>query len=177
VGVSEAFEIRVLERLDERQFEELSEVLIDCVEGGASVSFLLPMTAAKARVFWRATAARLAHGELRLLAACDGSGTIVGTVQLLLKQAENQPHRADVAKMLVHSRARQRGVGAALLAAAERAALGDGRTVLVLDTASAEAARLYERNGWQRCGRIPRFALWPDGSPCETVVYYKILKE
>jgi len=89
--------------------------------------------------------------------------------------AENQPHRADVAKMLVHRRARRAGVGAAVLEAAERAASDAGKTLLVLDTASAEAERLYERRGWQRVGSIPNYALWPDGAQCATMIYYKRL--
>jgi GNAT superfamily N-acetyltransferase len=92
-----------------------------------------------------------------------------------LDQPENQPHRGDIAKMLVHRRARRRGVGAALLAAAEDRALGAGKTLLVLDTASGDAERLYERQGWQRCGQIPNYALWPDGTPCATTFFFKFL--
>ena len=170
-------EVRSLASLGERELRELSEVLIDCVVGGASVSFMLPMTPAKAEAYWRAAATRLARRELRLLAAADPEGTIVGTVQLLLDQPENQPHRGELAKMLVHRRARGRGVGAALLAAAEGAALAAGKSLLVLDTASAAAARLYARYGWQRCGEIPRYALWPDGSPCATTIFFKLLRD
>jgi GNAT superfamily N-acetyltransferase len=100
---------------------------------------------------------------------------VLGTVQAVWAPQENSPHRADVAKMLVHRRARRRGVGAAVLAAAERAALDAGRTLLVLDTASDDAERLYERGGWQRVGAIPRYALLPDGPFCRTVVFYKDL--
>jgi GNAT superfamily N-acetyltransferase len=167
--------IRRLPALGEREIRELSDVLIDCVEGGASVSFLLPMSRAKAEAFWRGTAASVARGERVVLAAEDPAGTIVGTVQIVLAQPENQPHRGDLAKMLVHRRARRRGLGAALLAAAERCALDGGKTLLVLDTASDDAERLYERQGWQRCGRIPGYALWPDGTPCATTVYFKFL--
>jgi GNAT superfamily N-acetyltransferase len=169
-------EIRCLETLGEREIRGLCDVLIDCVEGGASVSFMLPMSRAKAEVFWRAAAASLARGELLLLGAEDSAGTIIGTVQLLLDQPENQPHRADLAKMLVHRRARRRGVGAALLAAAERAALSAGKTLLVLDTASGDAERLYARHGWQRCGQIPHYALLPDGAPCATTIFFKSLR-
>lgn len=170
----QAFRIRKLESLGERELEELGEVLIDCVQGGASVNFMLPMSRAKADKYWRAAAARLERDELLLLAA-EHAGTIVGTVQILLGQPENQPHRGDLSKMLVHRRARRLGVGAALLAAAERTALSAGKTLLVLDTASAEAERLYARHGWQRCGQIPHYALMPDGAPCATVVLYKFL--
>ncbi|HEY0768200.1 MAG TPA: GNAT family N-acetyltransferase [Steroidobacteraceae bacterium] len=171
-----AIEIRCLETLDDRAIQDLSEVLIDCVEGGASVSFMLPLSRAKAQAYWRSTCASVASGELLVLAAQDAAGTIVGTVQVILDQPENQPHRGDIAKMLVHRRARRRGVGAALLAAAERTALGAGKTLLVLDTASGDAERLYARHGWQRCGEIPHYALWPDGSPCTTTIFFKFLR-
>jgi len=174
--VPETIEIRRLESLAEREIRALSDVLIDCVEGGASVSFMLPMSRAKAEGYWRSAAASVARGELLLLAAEEAAGTMVGTVQVRLAQPENQPHRADLAKMLVHRRARRRGVGAALLAAAERAALGAGRTLLVLDTASDDAERLYTRHGWQRCGQIPHYALWPDGAPCATTLFFKLLR-
>jgi ribosomal protein S18 acetylase RimI-like enzyme len=174
--VPETMEIRLLQSLAEREIRALSDVLIDCVEGGASVSFMLPMSRAKAEGYWRSAAASVARGELLLLAAEEAAGTMVGTVQVRLAQPENQPHRADLAKMLVHRRARRRGVGAALLAAAERAALGAGRTLLVLDTASDDAQRLYTRHGWQRCGQIPHYALWPDGAPCATTIFFKLLR-
>lgn len=166
----------ILETFGDREIDGLTDVLIDCVEGGASVSFMLPMSRAKAEAFWRSAAASAARGERLVLAATDAAGTIVGTVQVLLDQPENQPHRGDLAKMLVHRRARHQGVGAALLAAAERGALGAGKTLLVLDTVTGGAAeRLYVRQGWQRCGEIPHYALWPDGAPCATTVYYKFL--
>ena len=169
-------QIRCLPSLGDREIDGLSEVLIDCVEGGASVSFMLPMTRAKAETFWRGVAASVARGERVVLAAEDEAGAIVGTAQIILAQPENQPHRGDLAKMLVHRRARRRGIGAALLEAAERSALDAGKTLLVLDTASDDAERLYARGGWQRCGEIPHYALWPDGRPCATVVYFKFLK-
>jgi GNAT superfamily N-acetyltransferase len=112
-----------------------------------------------------------------LIVAEDSAGKIIGTVQLILAQAENQPHRADIAKMLVHRRARKRGVGAALLSAAESAALHAGRTLLVLDTASDDAERLYARLGWQRCGVIPGYALLPGGGLCDTTFLYRMLRD
>jgi len=175
--VTDAIRIRCLQTIAEREIEGLSDVLIDCVEGGASVSFMLPMSRAKADAFWRSTAASVARGERVVLAAEDAAGTIVGTAQVILAQPENQPHRGDLAKMLVHRRARRRGVGAALLVAAERSALSAGKTLLVLDTASDDAERLYARQGWQRCGEIPNYALWPDGRPCATTFFYKFLRE
>jgi ribosomal protein S18 acetylase RimI-like enzyme len=127
-------------------------------------------------MFWRKVAASVARGERIVLGAMDASGKIVGTVQVILDLPENQPHRGDVAKMLVHRSVRRLGVGAALLAAAERSAVNAGRTLLVLDTVTGTAAeRLYARHGWQRVGEIPNYALWPDGRLCPTTVYYKSL--
>ena len=167
--------LRIVETFGEREISGLSDVLIDCVEGGASVSFMLPMTREKAEAFWRGAAASVARGERVVIAAEDEDGTIVGTVQLIWAQPENQPHRGDLAKMLVHRRARRRGVGEAMLAAAERAAIDAGRTVLVLDTANDAAERLYARQGWQRVGVVPDYALMPDGPLCATTIFYKSL--
>jgi GNAT superfamily N-acetyltransferase len=174
--MSNAIQIRCVEVFDEREIDGLCDVLIDCVEGGASVSFMWPMTRAKAEAFWRGVAAGVRRGERRVLVAEDVTGTIVGTAQVILNLPENQPHRGDVAKMLVHRRVRRQGVGAALLAAVERAALDLGRTLLVLDTVTgSDAERMYVRNGWQRCGEIPDYALWPDGRRCPTTYFYKSL--
>lgn len=170
-----AITVHRLERIDDTQLNELCDLLIDCVEGGASVSFLWPMTRAKAESFWLAVAAGLARNDRALIAARDSQGRIVGTAQAIWASPENQPHRADLAKMLVHRRARRLGAGAALLRAAEAAARDAGKTLLVLDTASDDAERLYERGGWQRVGTIPFYALLPDGAPCSTVVFYKKL--
>lgn len=167
--------IRRLDCLAEREIDGLSDVLIDCVEGGASVSFMLPLSRAKAEAFWRKAAASVARGERVVLAAEDEAGTLVGTVQVILEQPENQPHRGELAKMLVRRHLRRRGVGAALLEAAERCALTAGKTLLVLDTASADAERLYARKGWQRCGKIPDYALLPNGAPCATTIFFKSL--
>ena len=168
-------QIRWLQTIGDREIQGLSDVLIDCVEGGASVSFMLPMTRAKAEAYWRTMAAGIDCGDRLVLAAEDPAGAIIGTVQVVLNQPENQPHRGDIAKMLVHRRARRQGVGAALLAAAERRALSAGKTLLVLDTASDVAERLYARQGWQRCGQIPSYALMPDGAPCATTFFFKFL--
>ncbi|WP_164012844.1 GNAT family N-acetyltransferase [Pyxidicoccus trucidator] len=156
--------------------EALAEVLIDCVEGGASVSFMPPMTRDKAVAFWRGVAEGVARGERVLLIAEDREGRLVGTVQLLTALPENQPHRADVAKMLVHSRARRRGVAQRLMAALDEVAREEGKTVLVLDTVTGgDAERLYERAGWQRVGVVPKYALMPDGEFCGTTFFYKHL--
>jgi GNAT superfamily N-acetyltransferase len=167
--------VRALDRIGDREIEGLSDVLIDCVEGGASVSFMLPMTRAKADAFWRSAAESVARGE-RIVLAAEDANDIVGTVQVMLVQPENQPHRGDIAKMLVRRRARRQGIGAALLAAAEHSALAAGKTLLVLDTASGDAERIYERGGWQRCGEIPGYALWPKGGLCATTIFYKALR-
>jgi GNAT superfamily N-acetyltransferase len=167
-------DVRRLRRVAEPELEALADVLIDCVEGGASVSFMLPMTRAKALAFWRDVAGGVARGERALMVVEDAQG-IAGTVQLILAQPENQPHRADVAKMLVHRRARRQGAGAALMRAAEREALAEGKTLLVLDTADDTAARLYARLGWQPAGTIPRYALLPAGGECATTFFYRPL--
>ena len=167
--------IRRLSAIGAPELRGLSDVLIDCVEGGASVSFMLPMTRGKAETYWQGIAASLARGERLVFAAESGDGAIVGTVQVILNLPENQPQRGDLAKLLVHRRARRQGVGAALLAAAEREAFSAGKTLLVLDTASDDAERLYARAGWQLCGVIPNYALLPDGAPCATTFFYKFL--
>ncbi len=155
---------------------ELADVLIDCVEGGASVSFMLPIARDTALAFWESVASEVAHGRRVLLVAEDDAGVVTGTVQLITAQPENQPHRADVAKMLVHRRARRQGVGDALMQAVERTAREEGKTVLVLDTVTGgDAERLYRRAGWQRVGDVPGYALMPDGAPCGTTFYHRHL--
>ena len=171
---AEGWAIRRLERMAPAEHEALVDVLIDCVHGGASVSFLQPLARSAAREFWAGVAAAVARGERALLVAADTHG-IAGTVQVVLAQPENQPHRADVAKMLVHRRARRRGLGAALMRAAEETARACGKTLLVLDTASDTAERLYLRLGWERCGVIPGYALLPDGGYCDTTYLYRWL--
>jgi len=156
--------------------EALADVLIDCVEGGASVSFMLPIAREKAVEFWRKVADGVARGERVLLIAEDGGAQIVGTVQIITAQPENQPHRADVAKMLVHRKARRRGIAQRLMVAVEHAAREEGKSVLVLDTVTGgDAERLYERAGWQRVGVVPKYALMPDGEFCGTTFYCKQL--
>ncbi|HEY2024632.1 GNAT family N-acetyltransferase [Paraburkholderia sp.] len=156
--------------------DALADVLIDCVEGGASVSFMLPLSREKAQRFWRGVAEGVARGERALLIAEDGDGDIVGTVQLITAQPENQPHRADVAKMLVHRKARRRGVGHDLITAIDRVAREEDKSVLVLDTVTGgDAERLYQRAGWQPVGNVPNYALMPDGEFCGTTFYCKQL--
>lgn len=167
--------IRRLLAVDDAQIEGLSDLLIDCVDGGASVSFMHPLAPAKAQAFWRRIAADVEAGRRALLVAEDESG-IVGTVQLVLDQPENQAHRADLSKMLVHRRARRRGLGAALMEAAEQMARDCGKTLLVLDTVTgSDAERLYARLRWVRVGTIPDYALLSHGGLSGTTLYYKAL--
>lgn len=174
---SQVFRVR---RLDAGEaagcVDALADVLLDCVEGGASVSFMWPLPRERALAFWRGVAEGAARGERVLLVAEDRAGAIVGTAQLILSQPDNQPHRADVAKMLVRRCARRRGLALRLLAALEEEARREGKTVLVLDTVTGgDAERLYERGGWQRVGEIPNYALMPDGRPCATTYFHKQL--
>ena len=167
--------IQRLTHVTDAQIEALADVLIDCVKGGASVSFMMPLAREKALAFWRDVADAVARGERALMVSHDASGVINGTVQLILSQPDNQPHRADLAKMLVHRRARRQGLGDALMQAAQTLARECGKTLLVLDTASADAERLYARNGWTRLGAIPGYALLPQGGLCDTVYFYRVL--
>jgi GNAT superfamily N-acetyltransferase len=171
-----ALRLHRLGAVEPARIEQLAALLIDCVEGGASVSFMHPLPNEKARAFWQHVADGVVRGQRALIVAEDDSG-IVGTVQLVLEQPDNQPHRADLSKMLVLRRARQRGIGAALMREAERVAVECGKTLLVLDTASPEAARLYERSGWQRCGTVPDYALLPHGGLCDTTFFYRRLPQ
>ncbi len=172
--IASTWSVRRLQTIDEAQIEGLTDVLLDCVEGGASVSFMWPLSRDKAAAFWRTVARDVAAGGRALMVAEDGQG-VCGTVQLVLDQPENQPHRADLSKMLVHRRARRRGLGEALMHAAETAARDCGKTVLVLDTANPDAERLYERMGWTRVGAVPDFALLPHGGLCQTTFFYRKL--
>jgi GNAT superfamily N-acetyltransferase len=168
--------VRRLLVVTDAQQRQLAELLVDCVDGGASVSFMHPLTMERALAFWRGVADGVARGERALLVTEDAQG-IVGTVQLILGQPENQPHRADLAKMLVRRRARRQGLGAVLMRAAEAVASECGKTLLVLDTASEDAKRLYSRLGWQCVGVIPDYALLPQGGLCATTYFYRVLGE
>jgi GNAT superfamily N-acetyltransferase len=168
--------IRRLKSIGPRELAGLSDVLIDCVEGGASVSFMLPMTRAKAEAFWTSVAASLERGERAVVIAEDPRGEIMGTVQAIWATQENQPHRADVAKMLVSRAVRRQGIARRLMAAIDTIAREEGKTVLVLDTVTGSpASRLYEQAGWQRVGDVPKYALMPDGEFCSTTYFYKHL--
>ena len=169
----------ILRRLDhpsDAELDALAQVLVDCVEGGASVSFMHPLSHDRALAFWQRIAQDVRDGKRALIVAEDDAG-ICGTVQLVLDVPENQPHRAELVKMLVHRRARRHGLGAALMRAAESTARECGRTLLVLDTVTDSAGeRLYTRLGWQRLGVVPNYALMPDGAPCDATFFYRTLE-
>jgi ribosomal protein S18 acetylase RimI-like enzyme len=169
--------VRRVHTVSDAEIDQLASLLIDCVSGGASVGFMHPLAQQRALAFWLRIAKAVEAEERALLLAEDSEG-VCGTVQLVLAQPDNQPHRADLAKMLVHRRARRQGLGAALVRAAESAGRECGKTVLVLDAVTnGDAARLYERLGWLRVGDIPRYALMPDGAFCSTTVFYRNLDE
>jgi predicted N-acetyltransferase YhbS len=157
------------------QLDGLAALLVDCVDGDASVSFMHPLDIGRARAWWQSVGDAAGCGDRVVLVAEDAAGQIVGTVQLVLAQPENQPHRADLAKLLVLRSHRRQGIAEALMRAAEDAAVGAGKTLLVLDTASDGAERLYRRLGWQCVGTIPGYALWPRGGRCDTVIFYREL--
>lgn len=172
---SPAVPIRRLHALREQQVSELADVLCACVNGGASVGFMAPLSIERAKAFWNGVGEGVGAGRRAILVAEDGGG-ICGTVQLVLDMPDNQPHRADLCKMLVHPRARRRGLGEALMTAAVRLARECGRTLLVLDAVTdGDAARLYARLGWVRVGDIPNYAVMPDGTPCGTTYFYRWL--
>jgi GNAT superfamily N-acetyltransferase len=175
--VSDAVEIAILEApISDTALEQLSDVLVDCVAGGASVSFMAPFSQVDGLTFFRKVAGAVASGDTVLIAA-KLDGRIVGTVQLGLDTPPNQPHRADVKKMLVHRVARSRGIGARLMAAVEDEAKKRGRWLVVLDTVPGMSGyRLYQRAGWTKAGVIPNYALMPDGALCDTAVFWKRLE-
>lgn len=151
----------------------LGVVLKDCVDGGASVSFMADLTLDEATAFWEG-AASAQRGDGRAVLVAEDEDGVFGVVQVIAAGMPNQPHRGDVAKMLVHRRGRRRGAAEALLAAAEQAGRDLGLTLLVLDTVTGgDAERLYARLGWTRVGSIPNYALMPDGTPCTTTYFYK----
>lgn len=153
--------------------DALGDVLKDCVDGGASVSFMADLTLRRATDFWMGVADAAEVDGRVVITAADSNG-ILGVVQVIPAGVDNQPHRGDVAKMLVHRRGRRQGIGEALLTAAEDAARDLGLTLLTLDTAEGGAGeRLYARGAWTRVGVIPDFALMPDGALTGTVLFYK----
>lgn len=173
-----SFTIRTLDATEAHaRSGELADILLDCVAGGASVSFMADINAKEAMTFWRKVASDVSSGG-RILIVAEEAGRLIGTVQVVAAGAPNQPHRSDLAKMLVHRDGRHRGVGAALLGAAEALSLEAGWWLMVLDTVDGSAGhRLYTRSGWISIGVIPDYALWPDGRLCSTVYFYKDLRK
>jgi len=169
-------EVRRLTAAEGREhLRALADVLVDCVEGGASVSFMSPFSKAEAAAFFDEVVRGVESGD-RILLAAFADGRLVGTVQLVYAWPPNQPHRADVAKLLVMRSARGQGIAALLMQQVENEARVAGKTLLVLDTVTGDTAeRLYTRLGWQRVGVIPNYALYPDGRLCATTVFYKQL--
>jgi ribosomal protein S18 acetylase RimI-like enzyme len=155
----------------------LSEILIETVANGGSVSFMHPLSQAAAEAFWSNSLSAAGRGERIILGAFDGE-SLTGTVTLLLDLPPNQPHRAEIAKMMTRVSHRDRGIATALLREAERLAIARGRWLLVLDTAEDEgAADLYERMGFKLTGVIPDYALKPHGGLTGTLIYWKRLQE
>jgi ribosomal protein S18 acetylase RimI-like enzyme len=174
--VSANVEISVLNApIADAALEQLAAVLVDCVAGGASVNFMAPFSQEQGLAFYRKVAGSVASGDTVLLVA-KLDGKIIGTVQLGLDTPPNQPHRADIKKMLVHRAARGGGIGAALMARVEEEARRHGRRLLVLDTVPGENGyRLYRRAGWTESGIIPDYAMFPDGRLCDTAFFWKRL--
>ncbi len=173
---ADQIEIRRLAGTELRaQLDALADVLADCVAGGASVSYMAPFSHEQARAAFEAVAAEVEQGR-RLVLAAFAEGRLVGTVQVILALPPNQPHRGEIAKLLVHRSARKRGVAQRLMEHAESEARAEGKTLLVLDTVTGDdAERLYARLGWTRVGVIPGYALYPDGRPCDTTIFWKAL--
>jgi GNAT superfamily N-acetyltransferase len=169
-------EVRRLNGAEAREsLDGLGEVLADCVEGGASVSFMAPFSESDAVAFFEKLLLGIERGDRILLAAYDGP-KLVGTVQVVTAMPPNQPHRGDVAKLLVLRSARGQGVATLLMQRAEECAKEAGKSLLVLDTGTGgDAERLYERLGWTKVGVIPKYALYPDGRWCDTTVFWKQL--
>jgi GNAT superfamily N-acetyltransferase len=165
LGASEAYD----------QLDELAAVLADCVAGGASVSYMAPFAHEQARAAFESFVAEVERGH-RVLLAAYADDELVGTVQVILALPPNQPHRGEIAKLLVHRSARNRGIARLLMERAEAEAKAEGKTLLVLDAVTGgDAARLYDRMGWTTVGVIPGYALYPDGRPCDTTVFWKAL--
>lgn len=174
--MAEQIEIRRLASSDVHEhLDALAGVLHDCVAGGASVGYLAPFSHEQARSAFEGFAAEVEHGR-RLLLAAFADGELVGTVQVILALPPNQPHRSEITKLLVHRAARGRGIARLLMGRAEAEARAEGKTLLVLDAVTGDAAeRLYERLGWTRVGVIPGYAFYPDGRPCDTTIFWKAL--
>lgn len=168
--------IRIIDAEEARAaVSDLSEILSDCINGGASLGFMLPFSPADAASYWREVADSV-EGGATILAVAEVEGRIVGTVQVGLASKPNQPHRGDLMKLLVHRSARGLGLSRLLMEAVEAEAARRGRSLLVLDTATgSDAEKIYPRFGWERVGVIPDYAMWPQGGFCGTTLFYKRL--
>lgn len=154
---------------------DLTTLTLDVVAGGASVNFMADVTRKDLDVFWRGMIDKIANGHVHLFLARGPEG-VDGCVLLMLVTIPNQPHRAEISKLLVHRRARRKGLAELLMRAAEAEARSLGRTLLTLDTVQGSTAdRLYRRLGYVEAGPIPNYALFPDGTPCTTVVFWKAI--
>ena len=173
---ADRIEIRLLGGAElQAQLDGLAGVLADCVAGGASVSFMAPFSHEQARAAFETWADEVEQGR-RLILGAFAEGRLVGTVQVILALPPNQPHRGEIAKLLVHRSARKRGVAQLLMEQAESEARAEGKTLLVLDAVTGgDAARLYAQLGWTTVGVIPDYALYPDGRPCDTTFFWKSL--
>ena len=176
MSATEQIEIRRLGATEANaQLDGLAAVLVDCVAGGASVSYLAPFSHEQARAAFEAVAADVEQGR-RLLLGAFAEGRLVGTVQVILALPPNQPHRVEIARLLVHRSARRRGIAQLLMDHAESEARAAGKTLLVLDAVTGgDAERLYARLGWTKVGVIPGYALYPDRRPCDTTIFWKRL--
>lgn len=176
MSATEQIEIRALGAAEVRpQLDALADVLADCVAGGASIGYLDPFSHQEARRAFEAFAAEVEAGR-RLLLAAFVDGDLVGTVQVVVALPQNQPHRAEITRLLVRRSARGRGIAQLLMERAEVEARAAGKTLLVLDAVTGgDAARLYARMGWTTVGVIPGYALYPDGRPCDTTVFWKAI--
>lgn len=166
--------IRILDADEARAaIPDLCETLSDCINGGASLGFMLPFHPQDGAGYWLDIARGIGEGGI-VLAVAEVDGRVVGTVQVGLASKPNQPHRGDLMKLLVHRSARGLGLARKLMEAVEAEAARRGRTLLVLDTATgSDAEAIYPRFGWERVGVIPDYALWPDGGFCGTTLFYK----
>jgi len=172
----EEIEIRRLGPAEARsELDGLAAVLADCVQAGASVGYMSPFSHEDAREAFAGFVAEAEQGR-RLILAAYADGGLVGTVQVVVALMPNQPHRGEIAKMLVHRSARRRGIAQRLMERAEQEAKAEGKTLLVLDAVTdGDAARLYARLGWTTVGVVPNFALYPDGRFCDTTYFFKAI--
>ncbi len=169
-------DIRILDKTATlAALRDLSDLFSETVRGGASMGYMLPFPPEDAEIYWCGVAEAVGRGDIVLL-ALEEAGHVVGSVQIGVAMPPNQPHRADIKKLMVHPHQRGRGLSRHLMDAAEREAAARGRSLLVLDTATGEPAeQIYEHLGWSRAGVIPGYALFPDGRPCDTTFYHKTL--